>query len=128
MVKTTTKENKKQSNSNIYKISTYILVGIIVIVAAFFAITSYGDSRFNQGVQQGQLLVFQAVAQQGSAQIQEGNQTFSIVPAQAVSSGQQQLLQTIISQVQQEGYIVLGNDEQEVYLVQVQPNQLNQTN
>lgn len=114
------KEEKKEKN--IYKFTTYVLLILLVLVGVIFGFVTYGDSRFQAGVATGQLSTVQFiaanVANSGFVDINQGNQSLRLVPAQTIGLAQQNVLGVIINQIEQTGFIVLDNKGEELILVQ----------
>lgn len=95
----------QHTETNGYKVATFLLVGLLILAGIVFGIYSYANSKYNQGVAQGQQQVINQVlsaAQQGSLTIPVGNNTtLSLVNPNLVVS-------EIVNSIQKNGYITFN--------------------
>jgi hypothetical protein len=112
---------KNTNETNWYKVATFILVGVIVIFGIYYAISSYGNSKYESGVldSQNQLVYYivNSVAKNGfmTFALPEGNMT--VVDSNALAYTQQQTIMTIMKEVDKNGYVVLYNNQTQLVLV-----------
>lgn len=116
-------ENK--NNRNFYKLTTYLLLTIIIIVFAFFAFNNYTLNKFNEGVVYGQQLtsnfVLQSLDTDGYVPLTLGNQTIALIPSQMLQVTKEQTILEIMAQVQDNGYVTLYSNSTEITLVPYNP-------
>jgi hypothetical protein len=108
-----TKIEKK--NLNYYKIITFILVGIILLVLLGFGATSVLSSAYNDGVVFGQQntvnILLTEVNDKGYIEINLGkNKTLALVPSSMVKNAQEDLVNGILSSVNGKGYVQINDD------------------
>ncbi len=119
---------KKDSNHNIYKVSTFVLLGLIVLVGIYFGMNSILNSKYEQGLSDGSIKtvnnILSGVVNQGYITFNLGeNNTVTLVPAQQIGVAQEQLIQTILTTIKTQGYIRVYNETHEVILVPAQSQQ-----
>lgn len=122
-------KEKKRSEKNIYKITTFALVGVILLAFLAYGIAVFGNYKYVEGIRAGQNDVVNYVLEnsvsKGEVSFELGdNQSLVLVPMQYVRAGQEQVILEIMKNVQEKGYITLYNNETEMVLVQYEvPNQ-----
>jgi hypothetical protein len=111
-----TKIEKK--NLNYYKITTFILVGTILLVLLGFVGTSVLSSAYDDGVVFGQQntvnILLNEVNDKGYIEINLGeNRTLSLVPSSMIKNAQEELVDVILSSVTEKGYVQIntGNND-----------------
>lgn len=108
------KISKKDEQINYYKISTFVLVGIIVLVILTYGFISYSSYRFGQGVELGQEntanYILETVAKNGYVTISSGNSTYLLIEQNVVIS-------SLISSVLNEGKVDLITQQGNITLV-----------
>jgi hypothetical protein len=111
-----TKIEKK--NLNYYKITTFILVGTILLVLLGFVGTSVLSSAYDDGVVFGQQntvnILLNEVNDKGYIEINLGeNRTLSLVPSSMIKNTQEELVDVILSSVTEKGYVQIntGNND-----------------
>lgn len=115
-------KNSKMLSDKHYKVGFFVLLVILVIAGVTFAITWYGDSRFNQGAALGQssaiIGIVNTVANSGSITIQDedSNQSFTMYSEQAVQFAQEQVYQSIMNSARAQGYVRMFDEQGEVFL------------
>jgi hypothetical protein len=110
-VKSTKIEKKKL---NYYKIITFILVGIILLVLLGFGATSVLSSAYNDGVVFGQQntvnILLTEVNDKGYIEINLGeNKTLALVPSSMIKNAQEDLVNGILNSVNEKGYVQINN-------------------
>ena len=118
------KNKEKKNPINYYKISTFVLLGILVLFGINYGINSYGSSKFNQGVLTGQQSTFgtllNELSSKGYVSIQGDNLSVVLVPSNSIQVAQEQTIMTIIDTVEKNGYVSISNNNSEVILVPYQ--------
>lgn len=113
---------KEKKVLNYYKISTFALIGVLVIVGLFFAFNSYSNYKFAQGASYGHdvaindLLGF--LSKDGYVTIFVGENNLTLVPSQFAVYQKEKTISDIMSLVKENGYVNLYNNESEVILVE----------
>lgn len=114
-----------KQQKNYYKITTYVLIGIVVIAAAIWGFGSYSKSKFTQGALFGQAVavdtILQNIKQTGQVSIYNEELNLTLVPVQYIQVAQEQVILEVINQVAENGYVSLYSNETEVILVPYQP-------
>lgn len=118
------KENKNYGN-NLYKIATFVLLGLIVISVAFYFFVEYSNSKYTKGVLDGQEnavdIILKSIAKDGSININlPNNKSIILVPAQTVDYAKKATILQIMNTVSKDGYVSLYNNETELVLVPYQ--------
>ncbi len=116
-----------QTNKNYYKISTFVLTGIIIVAGLIAGFLLYGNSKLNQGKQLAFSSIYETLNRTGNVMLTDGNITIVLVPIQALDLAKQQTILEIIDTVQKQGYITLfsnvsGNLTEIVLLPYTNPN------
>jgi hypothetical protein len=116
----------KEKSNNFYKISTYVLLAILVVIGIGFIINSFTTGIYNNGVQDGRAetinIILSNVINSGSAEISiDANTSVILVPSQAIELAQQNVYEQTISQIAElavtEGAVTITSNNQSLTLV-----------
>ncbi|MEM1535494.1 MAG: hypothetical protein QXE64_01490 [Candidatus Pacearchaeota archaeon] len=100
-----------QMAQNFYKITTFVLLAVILIGALVAGFLLYGSSRFKAGQQNAFNAIVANVIANGAVSLQNESTTITLVPVQAIDLARQQTILEIINLVQQQGYVSLYNNQ-----------------
>lgn len=117
-------ETKKQKtkNLNYYKIATYSLLTVVILISAFFLLNYYGNAKINQGA----ILAQQAIGNTIFAELNEKgyitfnlgeNESLTLVPSAYVQKAREETIIEIMDLVKKEGSITLYNNETQLILI-----------
>jgi hypothetical protein len=114
-----------KQEKNFYKILSYALILIIVVLGAYLGIGYYGDTRYEQGYIDGSVqvnnFILSSLSQRGNLQVQVGNQSIVLVPSQMVQEslnrGYEGAVMQIFEGINKNGYVSVHNNDTEVILV-----------
>lgn len=107
---------------NYYKISTFILVSVIILAGLFFAFNYYSDYKYFEGVRYGRdatindLLGF--VSKDGFVTIYTEENNLTLVPSQFAAYQKEKTILDIMNLVKENGYVSLHDNETELILVE----------
>ena len=119
-------ENKsKKKNVNYYKISTLVLVAVLVIVGGYFLYMSHVQNVASKnqalGQQQAADLILRNVAQKGQFTFQlTENKTLTLVTLNDARKVRENTILEIFNYVEEEGSVTLYNNETQMTLVPYQ--------
>ncbi len=110
------KIKKEKKKLNYYKIATFILVGIIVLVLLGFAGTSVLKGAYDEGIIFGQQnavnVVLNEVNEKGFIEINLGdNQSVVLVPSSMIQQGQQELVTGIFTSISEKGFVQINTGD-----------------
>lgn len=115
---------KQEKNLNYYKISTFVLGGIILLFGVIFLLNIYSNAQLEKGYIQGQQSVFNGILAnieaEGYVSFGEGNTSITLVPAQMLQMQREQTILEIMKQIEEQGSVQLFNNETELILVPYQ--------
>jgi len=112
---------KEKKNINYYKIITFVLLGLIIIVGSFFGIKSYGNYKYETGVKYGEQFVFEGIVNNiksnGYVSFGQDNETMTLVSSEILRQQKEQIVIDIMNNVQQQGAVKLFYNETEITLI-----------
>lgn len=106
-----------KQTTNYYKIATYVLLAIIILLAVWVGFSFYGENKVREGFVLGQEntvgAILSTVSETGSVQIGLPNgENATLVGAQSIEVAQQNVVSQILTEVRETGQVTLL-DEQE---------------
>jgi len=125
-------KKNKEKERNVYKITTYVLLGIILLIFISFLFMYYSNLKFNQGFYAGRNNavgeVIQNVIDKGSVKIYSEDLNLTLVPQEYITLGQENLVKSIYENVKNNGYVTLNLYNETLTLVPYYPPQKEQIN
>lgn len=116
------KKENKNSQKNYYKITTFILVSLIILFGIIFAFNSYSNYKFEQGINYGQTLtisnLINFVGNEGYVTITTPQGNLTLVPAQNINYMKEKTIVDIMTLIKENGYVNLYNNESEMVLIE----------
>ena len=107
------KVKKEKKKINFYKITTFILVGLILLILLGFGATSILTGAYNDGIVDGQAnavnILLTEVNEKGFVEIGVGNNKSVILVPNGL--GEQKLVGEIFSSLTENGYVQINTDE-----------------
>jgi hypothetical protein len=115
-------DKKKLKNMNYYKIATYVLLIIIVLIGAFYLLNYYSNVKMTQGAIYGQQTVsnaiFNELNEKGYVTFNLGeNESLTLVPSIYVQNAKEQTILEIMDLIEKDGSVTLYNNDTELILV-----------
>ena len=109
----TEKIKKEKKKVNYYKVATFVLVGIILLVLLGFGTSSVLSGTYNDGIVAGQnnavQILLNEVNEKGFVEIGLGdNKSIVLVPN---GFGEQKIVDGIMSALNEKGYVQINNGE-----------------
>lgn len=124
------KIKKEVSKKNYYKISTFALVGLIILVLLGFGGVQILKDSYNNGVIFGQQnavnILLGEVNEKGFVEVGLGNnRSLVLVPSSMIEQGQKELVSGIFNSLNEKGYVQInaGENNSVVLVPYVEPSQ-----
>jgi flagellar basal body-associated protein FliL len=121
------KSKREKQNLNYYKITTMVLIAILVLVGVYFLYSIHISNVSQESQIYGQKQVInsmiQSVSQNGQVTFNLGeNQSLTLVPVSAARQVRESTILEIFNYVEKEGAVTLYNNETELTLIPYEGN------
>jgi len=107
-----------KKEKNVYKIATFVLVGVILIFGLCFGGNLLADSIYNSGAIYGEQsavkYMISEINDKGYVQVNfANNQSLKLVSSDSIVVGQEEVIMTILKRVEDDGYVQLNYGDNE---------------
>lgn len=123
---------KSKKEFNYYKISTFILIGLILVLGLVYLLNSYMNYKYEKGIEYGKNVAIDSILnfilKEGSVTIFTNQGNFTLVPSQFAQYQKEKTILDIMNLVNENGYVSLYNNESEMILIEYRDSNQNLTN
>jgi hypothetical protein len=105
------------NKQNIYKIMTFLSLGVIILASLIFGLNYYSNLKVTEGVQVTINAIMLEVANNGYVDLFNNQTTLTLVPVDVIQSSQNQVIAQILNQVKTTGKVVLYDNQSQFTLV-----------